>query len=555
MSFPAAESPDVEMLVEKTSGQALSAPMWHSIKPDGVSSEIVSTLEEPLGETDKKPAKSEKEDSGQSKKSNNSNVSCTSTVEYGHTPFDQYAVQVKELCHLLWNPSPKALQSVKSSRIERLFGVADNRMTGLLLPKRSRSATTFVPAKEFSIERLRGGGYNRVIGITIKHTTNGEPTNLILRVPRFDVARPDREVAILRFVRQHTTIPIPEVKHFDFTSDNPLKQPYVIHNRIPGFDLQSRNNPTCYLNLNQEQKCTFAKDFASILRQLYDIMHPFPGHIECSADNNNHLSFTVRHFDLVTIFGREAELDLNTKLPFFQGHPFLEDWEPPMRPPLEQTTYYFMIAQFGRWKARELRCDPASIRWSNRYDRLVTMADQMGEMGFLGTDLNCLCHLDLLGAPRNIMANINSDNSLSITGILDWDSAVFAPRFVGCAPPMWLWAWDDEEEDETHANDTPSTPEDQEIKRIFEETVGDDFLRYSYEPEYRLARKLFHFAQCGISSNTEDDEAEELLKEWAELRISKLASDEQDTIGTQDTGLEKSADGDDDSPAESKASL
>ena len=554
MSFPAAESPDVEMIIEKTSGQALSAPTWHSIKPDGVSSEIVNAPKEPLGKTDEKSAKSEKEGSGQSKKSNNSNVSCTSTVEYGHTPFDQYAVQVKELCHLLWDPSPKIPQSVKSSRIERLLGIADNRMTGLLLPKRSRSATSFVPAKEFLIERLRGGGFNRVIGITIKHTTDENPTKLILRVPRFDEARPDREVAILRFVRQHTTIPIPEIEHVDLTSDNPLKHSYVIHNRIPGFDLQSRNSPTCYLNLSQEQRCTFAKDFALILLQLYAITHPFPGHIEGSADSNNNQNFVVRYFDLTTSFGYEPELDLNAKLPFFQVHPFVKDWEPPESAPLEQTTYYFMIAQFGRWKARELRCDPASIRWSKRYDRLVTMADQMDELGFLGNDMNCLCHLDLLGAPRNIMANINSDDSLSITGILDWDSAVFAPRFVGCAPPMWLWAWSDEEEDETHANDTPSTPEDQEIKRIFEETVGDDFLFYAYKPEYRLARKLFHFAQCGISSTTEDDEAEELLKEWAELCMSSLASAEQDTISTQGTGLGKSADGVDDGPAESKAS-
>ena len=555
MSFPAAESPDMEAVVEKTSRQALSAPTWHSIKPDGISPEIVNAPEGPLGETDGKSPKSEKEDSSQSKKSNNSNVSFTSTVEYSQTPFDQYDVQVKELCHHLWNPSPKVPQSVKSSRIERLFGVADNRMTGFLLPKRTRSARTFVPPKDFLIERLRGGGYNRVIGITIKHTTDEEPTTLILRVPRFDDARLDREVATLRFVRQHTTIPVPEVKHVDFTSDNPLKQSYVIHSRISGFDLQSRNNPTCYLNLSQEQKCTFAKDFASILLQLYDITHPFPGHIECSADNNNHQNFTVRHFDLITSFGHEAELDLNAKLPFFQVRPFVKDWEPSESGPLEQTTYYFMIAQFGRWKALELRCDPASIRWSKRYDRLVTMADQMDDLGFLGNDMNCLCHLDLLGAPRNIMANINSDDSLSITGILDWDSAVFAPRFVGCAPPMWLWAWDDEEEDETHANDTPSTPEDQEIKRIFEETVGDDFQFYAYKPEYRLARKLFHFAQSGIRSSTEDEEAEELLKEWAEIYESRMASAKQDTIGTQDTDLGNSADGDVDGPSESKASL
>lgn len=535
----------METVVEKTSRQALSAPKWHSIKPDGVSSDIVNAPEGTLGETDEESAKSKKEDSSQSKKSNNSNVSCTSTVEYGHTPFDQYAVQVKELCHLLWSPSPKVFQSVKSSRIERLLGVADNRMTGMLLPKRSRSARTFVPPKEFLIERLRGGGYNRVIGIMIQHTTDEEPTTLILRVPRFDDARLDREVAILRFVRQHTTIPVPQVKHVDITSNNPLKQPYVIHNRIPGFDLQSRNNPTCYLNLSQEQKCTFAKDFALILLQLYETTHPFPGHIEGPADSNNHQNFTVRYFDLKTVFGYKPELDLNAKLPFFQVHPFTKDWEPPESTPLERTTYYFMIAQFGRWKALELRCDPASIRWSKQFDHLVTMADQMDDLDFLGNDMNCLCHLDLLGAPRNIMADINSDSSLNITGILDWDSAVFAPRFVGCAPPMWLWAWDEEEEeeDERHANDTPSNSGDQEIKKIFEETVGADFLFYAYKPEYRLARELFRFAKDGINSNEEIEEVEELLKEWTVIYEARTAGKEDKATNTEDVSQANAAEG------------
>lgn len=43
--------------------------------------------------------------------------------------------------------------------------------------------------------------------------------------------------------------------------------------------------------------------------------------------------------------------------------------------------------------------------------------------------------------PRNIMMDIDIDNSLTIPGILDWDSAVIAPKFVGCVPVMWIWAW------------------------------------------------------------------------------------------------------------------
>ncbi|KAL9134692.1 MAG: hypothetical protein Q9175_004130 [Cornicularia normoerica] len=554
MFFPAAEGPDTETVVEKTSRQAPSAPAWYAIMPDGLSSECVDAPERPLSEIGKMSPASEKATSSQSKKSNSSSVSFTSTIEYNQTSFDQYTHQVKELCHRLWNPSPQVPQDFKTSRIERLFRGADNRVAGLLIPKRSRSARISAPPIEFLIDRLRGGGFNRVIGIKIKHSTDDEPTQFILRVPRFDDARLDREVAVLRFIRQHTTIPVPEVKYVDFTSDNPLKQCYVIHNRIPGYDLQNRTKPTCYLNLNQKQKCTFAKEFALMLLELHDIMHPFPGLIEASADSDNVQKFTVRPFDLISISGYEPELDLNTKLPFFEVRPFVKDWEPPEKTPPEQSTYYFMMAQFGRWKALELRSDPAIICWSKQYDRLVTMAEQMDNLGFLGNDENCVCHLDLLGAPRNIMADIKSDGSLSITGILDWDSAVFAPRFVGCAPPMWLWAWDEEGEDEKHANDTPSNREDQEIKKVFEEIVGDWFLSYAYKPEYRLARELFRFAKSGIRSSTEIEEVEELLKDWTGIYESRTASKEKKAADTEDAPTENATEGESNGSTEIKAS-
>ena len=551
MSFPAAEGPDTEMIVERVSPQVTSAPTSHSVQPDRVSSEFVDAPEKPPSETDDVTPGSEKTDSRKSKSSNDSNVSFTSTVEYSQTPFDQYIHQVKELCNLLWPPSPIISQDIKASRAERLLG--RNRVTGILLPKRSRSVRASAPPKEFLIERLRGGGFNRIIGITIKHPTDEKPTPLILRVPRLDDARPDREVAVLHFIRQYTSIPVPEVKYMDFTSDNPLKKSYVIQNRIPGHDLQGANG-FGYLSLNHEQRCSFAKEFALLLRELHGLMHPFPGFIEPSADSSNDQNFTVRPFDLNTLSGYKEEPDLNTELPLFQVRPFVEDWQPPKISPFEQTTYYFMLAQFGRWRALELRRDPVTIGWCKLQDRLATMAVQMDELGFLGYDLNCLCHLDLLGAPRNIMADIKPDGSLSITGILDWDSAVFAPKFVGCAPPMWLWAWDEEGEDEKHANDTPSDPKDQEIKKIFEETVGDSFLSYAYKPEYRLARELFRFAKDGITSTTEMEEIEELLKEWAEMYESRRVAAQGETAGTEDAATEHVADAKSDGSTKSKAS-
>ena len=149
----------------------------------------------------------------------------------------------------------------------------------------------------------------------------------------------------------------------------------------------------------------------------------------------------------------------------------------------------------------------------------------MDAAGLFGDDVFfTLCHLDL--APRNIMADIDrTSNALRITGVLDWDSAVFAPNFMNCEPPSWIWAWpDDDDESESddfediHANDEPATPEDQELKRKFEEVMGKDMVKFFHMPQYRLARSLFRLAMSGMRGNNPYDRADRLIQEWDTLQ-------------------------------------
>ena len=441
-------------------------------------------------------------------------ISRTSTQEFHHVPFEQFTQQIKELCHLLWPPNDNY------SRVGRVFGGRSKSIVGKLRAK-SRTITSRATqaTEEVHIERLHGGGYNRVIGLT-RFPGTDSPTRLILRIPRFEFARHDREVAATRFVQEYTSIPVPDVKFVDFTSNNPLGDRYVVQSRLPGHDLQDSDGLCCYPYLTHEQKCIVAKELAEILLELYQVMHPLPGHIEASNLHDGNQHFHVRHFELDWNFGVELEPDLNLKRSFFEARPFQQGWIPKTGEtrPYEETTSYFMLAQFGRWKALELRRDPVSIALMKHYDRLVEMTEQMDDLGFLGGDINCLCHRDLNPAPRNIMAEIDASGSLKITGILDWDSLIFAPRYVACVPPMWLWAWNsEEEEDESKANDKPATPQQEEIKKIFEETVGSWFCEYAYAAEYRLARRLFTFAHRGLRSNMDLEELDELLADWNKL--------------------------------------
>jgi hypothetical protein len=61
--------------------------------------------------------------------------------------------------------------------------------------------------------------------------------------------------------------------------------------------------------------------------------------------------------------------------------------------------------------------------------------------------------------------------------------------------------WDDEnaeEDDENGALSPPRTSEEAEFKRIFDRMVDADYLRYAYEPEFILARRMFKILLNGI---------------------------------------------------------
>lgn len=101
----------------------------------------------------------------------------------------------------------------------------------------NKSLQSVWPARDFSIECLRGGGFSR---ITITSTNRQEPTRLILRVPRLDAAKLGREVGMLRHIARHLLIPVNKTRTSNTTADNALKSPYVFQHRVPSNDLQRR---------------------------------------------------------------------------------------------------------------------------------------------------------------------------------------------------------------------------------------------------------------------------------------------------------------------------
>lgn len=160
------------------------------------------------------------------------------------------------------------------------------------------------------------------------------------------------------------------------------------------------------------------------------------------------------------------------------------------------------------------------------YDDLLKVVREMDDLGVFKSNQNCLCHLDL--HPRNVMVESHSENSIQVTSILDWDDAVVAPKFVNCQPPGWLWGYDKDSHTENSllpwpyelegANNTPSTHEQQELKRIFDEHAGPEYLPLAYDESSRLIRGIYRVATLGLRASWFYTAAERTVKEWNVLR-------------------------------------
>ncbi|KAF2763248.1 hypothetical protein EJ05DRAFT_506863 [Pseudovirgaria hyperparasitica] len=412
----------------------------------------------------------------------NDDESDTSTVQYEQESFDTFKFRVLQFAQRIWNVSS---------------------------------------AEHITIERLRGGGYNRVIGITVDTPGAAGSAQYILRIARSYRPRVDRDAAAFIFAKRCGDLvpgcmPVPHVLAFEEAPCNELDAPYMIQSRLPGENLR-----TTFLDLEHHQKVQVATQLGRIVRLMLSVKKPQAGQIAFSADSRA-MNICNHRIDSSIPSDRSS---------FFLPQPIIEPFltSPVLQHNRSCSTGEFII---GKFKSRKKALEEENVDESTKYfdedylDQLITMTTEMDSEGWFRNVPFSLCHWDF--EPRNILLSSDRDASsdVNITGILDWDHASIAPAFMSCRPPMWIWAWDDEDdEDERLANDEPATQEDRELKQCFEEAAGPEYVRYAYPPPYRLARRLVRFAIEGFSPNDNNmrfshfyQEAEAMMAEWAGMR-------------------------------------
>ena len=429
----------------------------------------------------------------------------SSTLRYDQTSYELFEPRVESLCQKLWPPHKSMLQTLANSKFATCTGA-----TKLL--------NLFIPVPEVTkIERLRGGDYNRIVGITLPLSKSDMNHNcdLILRVPRWGQGQLGRAVATLDYLRLHSSIPVAKVVAKDLSKENVLESPYMIQSRIPGTDLE-----ILWTDINHSQRCTIAQELGCVTKCLLALEFPVTGHLESSSAGAGTVeSHTIFPFDL-----KSAD-----------GDPFKESEQ--QAPPSNgahrqnQSTLDFFKGQIGRWRAVDVARGTRMVnRTVGLWDSMLKVIEDMNDLGFFQTNNHCLCHVDL--HPRNIMVEIQPNSTVKLTGILDWDESVVAPKFMACEPPGWLWGFDSDSlphgdvpswpYEISGANDTPSTIEEQELKRVFEEQAGTEYLKLAYEEEHRLSRGLFRIAVFGLTSSENYNAAERIISDWTRLHPSSI---------------------------------
>ncbi|KAI0135861.1 hypothetical protein F4814DRAFT_444665 [Daldinia grandis] len=352
---------------------------------------------------------------------------------------------------------------------------------------------------DIMIERLQGDVFNQVIGLTRKGNihTNSAEVRYILRIPRREDSHVDRDATTLEFLERHTKISAPYAITFDETTDNEFMSPYMIQNRIPGIDASSG-----FPKLDHAGKLRFARELGIIFRQTLAVKSHTAGSLVFSPEHKDPKA------DFWVIPYRSE--DTNSAVPYSSTKT------------ATQTVRNLILSNFPDQIACDFTFNTPTLVELRLLDQLYFMAWELESRGWFTNVHCCLAHLDL--APCNILINPTSDlKQPIISAVIGWESAVFAPQFMACVPPLWIWGWEvynrDGGRDGRTANNVPPTAEGRQLKRAFEKAAGKDYMRFAYQPEYRLARRLVGFAiDGGIKSEEAWREAREMIEEWKAIR-------------------------------------
>ncbi|KAI1077216.1 hypothetical protein F5B20DRAFT_593032 [Whalleya microplaca] len=438
------------------------------------------------------------------------NMSQASTDHYlDHEPFETYQGKVLKLCHLLWSEHP-----AEGFSIERLRGGSSNRIIGIRVtdaggrpsghsdlgttshpnPSQPASKCALIDSDSSVAAKPRQETALPETSDKQSENLNLPSGNYILRVPRWGSQNFEHEIAMLRLVKRSVAVDVPLAIHFDITNgdSNPLGSPYVLQHRVPGERLDD-----VWCKLNHTQRLLIGLDLARLYIQLMKITNTSGGIPDFKQPPTADGMLKTYDYE----FPSDNTESKNVIIP---------------QPPVDM-----LCERLARWGR-----DYPNANGDSPYYGAIEMVRHMqatnGTFESTGP-LYYLNHGDLF--PRNIMVELPTQNSAFVSGVLDWDDAHFAPAVVSFAPPAWLWVtafwkdYDDEgfldEQDIWEvAGAEPEDETSKEIKNLFDMAVGNKFSHHAYSPDAKVARKIWKAAYETIGKSWIEKDVERMYESW-----------------------------------------
>jgi hypothetical protein len=350
---------------------------------------------------------------------------------------------------------------------------------------------------------------------------------VVYRMPRHSTTIPGT-VAVLNELEKWPRLRAPGVVFHQDDDNHALGIPVVVIDRIPGRDLEHT-----WLLATHHQKLCLARQLGEMHRDFLAATESNSGIIRAASDNHpNTLGASSEAFleplgsnGMFNLDSRVRQLAQNRNDGSILEWAFLNSRRPANNP-------YDILLYGLRCRKLQSQVGRQLIYTMDTYRLCQEMLEVMRSIGIFEeravTARSSLWHPDLF--PRNIMAMKKGREKADLTGIIDWDGAMYAPSFASCSPPTWMWkpcyfghqgrcpdCGRDEQDRLDVGCDAPLTAKDIEIREAFDDAAGPDWRFMAYEPVFIFARKIFTII---LNRNITDErydqqeEADLMLEMW-----------------------------------------
>jgi hypothetical protein len=294
--------------------------------------------------------------------------------------------------------------------------------------------------------------------------------------------------SLISSARSH--IQCPRSFQYDSSSNNALGRVYMVQKRLAGQPLSQ-----LWYSLSLEQRRSAARYIAEIVRDLHQVKNTCAGVI--SSRNTAHgLAVGPIKLEPVPVPGFINPTNISKNAHLAQ--------------PLSTQDFLLSLISRQRIAAQMNDMPPFDHIWTG----FIAMINKLYSQDLLpDTDMFHLYHPDLQS--RNLLFTTPTPTTVCLTGILDWDNAMFVPSFMSTRSPFFRWTGEGADEDEEKdALIEPDNPEMREYEQIFANVVGEEFCKSAYQLELVFLRRMWRFLVNGIRSGSDQLSAEELLQDW-----------------------------------------